>query len=56
MNSDGTRLIFWLDILVLLVGAILVALHQWDWVLALVIGLVMMNYFDRVARRRHRDE
>lgn len=56
MNSDGTRLIFWLDLLILLVGAFLVAFHKWDWVLALVVGLVLMNYFDRVLKRRRRDE
>lgn len=52
MNRDGTRLIFWLDILVLLTAVILFILHQWDWLVALVIGLVIMNYFDHVLQRR----
>jgi F0F1-type ATP synthase assembly protein I len=52
MNSDGTRLIFWLDLLVLLIAVILFILHQWDWLVALVIGLVIMNYFDHIAQRR----
>lgn len=56
MNSDGTRLIFWLDMLILLAGALMVAFQKWDWVLALVVGLVLMNYFDRVWQRRHRDQ
>jgi len=44
---DGTRLIFWIDIAIVLVVAFLVIMQQWDWVVALFIGLVVLNYFDR---------
>jgi len=50
--NDGTRPIFWLDLVILLLVAALVLLHQWDYVLALVIGLGVMNYFDRFHSRR----
>jgi len=50
--KDGTRPIFWLDLVILLLVAALVLLHQWDYVLALVIGLGVMNYFDRFHSRR----
>lgn len=50
---DGTRLIFWLDVLILLVTAFLVMAQQWDFVIALLIALAVMNYFDRwISRRR----
>jgi len=49
---DGTRLIFWLDIAVLLVLALLVIAGQWDFVIALFVGLIIMNYFDRWWSRR----
>ena len=45
--KDGTRLIFWLDMAIVLVVALLVIMHQWDWVVALFIGLLVLNYFDR---------
>jgi hypothetical protein len=48
---DGTRLIFWFDMLVLLAVAALVLAGQWDWVLALGIGLLVLNVFDRWLRR-----
>ena len=51
--QDGTRLIFWLDLAVLLVMAILVIAGQWDFVLALFIGLLFMNYFDGWWNRRN---
>ncbi|NLX35730.1 MAG: hypothetical protein GXY68_03465 [Chloroflexi bacterium] len=51
---DGTRLIFWLDVLILIVITLLVLAQQWDMVIALFIALVVMNYFDHWAsRRRH---
>ncbi|MEN6478643.1 MAG: hypothetical protein ABFD20_03275 [Anaerolineales bacterium] len=49
---DGTRLLFWLDVLVLLVVAFLALAQQWDWVIALFIALLVMNYFDQWASRR----
>ena len=49
---DGTRIVFWVDLLVLLALAILVVARQWDWVIALFIALVIMNYFDRWWGRR----
>ena len=51
MKSNGTRTIFWLDLLILLVAASLVALHKWDLLVALIIGLIIMNYFDRLVNR-----
>lgn len=45
--QDGTRLIFWIDVVILLVVALLVLLGQWDFVVALFIALVLLNYFDR---------
>jgi len=53
--KDGTRLIFWIDIVVLLVLAALILAGQWDFVIALFLALVIMNYFDRWSRRRSRD-
>ena len=50
--GDGTRLIFWIDVLVLIVLAILVIAGQWDWVIALFVALVFLNYFDRWRERR----
>ena len=49
---DGTRLVFWIDMLVLVVVAILALAHQWDWVIALFVALVVMNYFDQWWSRR----
>lgn len=53
--KDGTRLIFWIDIVVLLVLAALILAGQWDFVIALFLALVIMNYFDRWRKRRSRD-
>jgi len=50
--NDGTRLIFWIDLAVLLIVAGLVVAGQWDWVIALFIALALMNYFDRWRSRR----
>ncbi|HHX43028.1 MAG TPA: hypothetical protein GX714_03430 [Chloroflexi bacterium] len=50
--GDGTRLIFWIDVVVLLVLAILVVAGQWDWVIALFIALAFLNYFDRWREKR----
>ena len=52
---DGTRLIFWIDIVVLLVLAALILAGQWDFVIALLLALVILNYFDRWRSRRSRD-
>jgi hypothetical protein len=49
---DGTRLIFWIDMTILLIVAGLVLARQWDFVLALFIALVILNYFDRWWSRR----
>lgn len=49
---NETRLIFWLDLVVLLVIAGLVIAGQWDFVLALFIALIFMNYFDGWWNRR----
>ncbi|HHX65367.1 MAG TPA: hypothetical protein GX702_10810 [Chloroflexi bacterium] len=51
--KDGTRFIFWLDLSILLIVAGLVLARQWDFVLALFIGLIILNYFDRWRSRRH---
>ena len=50
--KDGTRPIFWLDVALVLVVAILVLMRQWDYVVALLIGLLVMNYFGPWRRRR----
>lgn len=44
--GDGTRLIFWIDVAVLLIVTFLVLAGKWDWVIALFVGLVILNYFD----------
>ncbi|NLV73803.1 MAG: hypothetical protein GXY52_03840 [Chloroflexi bacterium] len=41
--NDGTRRIFWLDILLVLLMAALAITGQWDWVLAALIGTLMLN-------------
>jgi hypothetical protein len=50
--QDGTRLIFWIDIVVLLVLTGLIVAGQWDFVVALFLALVVLNYFDRWWSRR----
>ncbi|NLT73559.1 MAG: hypothetical protein GXX94_05105 [Chloroflexi bacterium] len=52
MNRDGTRLIFWLDIIVLFAAMVLALTGRWDFVLALAIGLVLMNTFDGFWNKR----
>jgi hypothetical protein len=42
-RSDGTRLIFWLNLLVVLVLIVLLALGQWDFLLAGVIAFLLLN-------------
>ena len=54
MNPDGTRLIFWLDVLVLLIGVFMALWGKWDFVLAMAIALVMMNGFDTLQNRRRK--
>lgn len=44
--EDGTRMIFWIDLIVLLVVTLLIAKGKWDAVLALFLALVFLNYFD----------
>jgi hypothetical protein len=50
--KDGTRPIFWLDVALVLVVAALVLAGQWDYVVALLIGLIVMNCYDRFFSRR----
>jgi len=52
--SDGTRLIFWLDLIILLVVVLLAVMGKWDWVIAVAVGLVVLNYFDQWLNRRQR--
>ena len=47
MLPDGTRLIFWIDLAILLIVSALVLAGQWDFVIALFIALIILNYFDR---------
>ena len=55
MLKDGTRLIFWIDLAVLLILTVLVLTGQWDFVVALFIALVILNYFDRWWSRGRSD-
>lgn len=50
----GTRLIFWVDMIVLVLVAFLVIRGQWDFVIAFLVALVMVNYFDHLMNRRSR--
>ena len=52
LMKDGTRLIFWIDLAILLVLTGLIVAGQWDFVIALFIALVLLNYFDRWRERR----
>ena len=45
--KNGTRLIFWIDVAVLLILCVLILMGQWDFVIALFVALVILNYFDR---------
>ncbi len=45
--KDDSRLIFWIDLIVLLVLTLLIATGQWDFVIALFLALILLNYFDR---------
>jgi membrane protein implicated in regulation of membrane protease activity len=51
--NDGTRLIFWVDIIILLILTLLILAGQWDFVIALFVALLLLNYFDRWWSRRH---
>lgn len=51
--KDGTRLIFWIDIVILLILTVLILMGQWDFVIALFLALLMLNYFDRWWSHRH---
>jgi hypothetical protein len=51
---DGTRLIFWLDIVVLCLLTFLILRGQWDYVIALFLALIVLNYFDHFLNRRSR--
>jgi hypothetical protein len=55
MLQDGTRLIFWIDLVVLLVLTVLVLAGQWDFVIALFVALLILNYFDRWWSKRRSD-
>jgi hypothetical protein len=50
--NDGTRLIFWIDLAVLLILTVLILMGQWDFVIALFIALLLVNYFDGWFSRR----
>ncbi len=54
MNADGTRLVFWLDLLVLFVAVFMALRGKWDYVLAMAIALVLMNTFDGFWGRRQK--
>lgn len=49
---DGTRLIFWLDLIILLVVTMLALAGQWDYVIAVAIGMLVLNLFDFWRDRR----
>jgi hypothetical protein len=51
---DGTRLIFWLDLAVLFAVAFLVIMGKWDWVIAMAVALIVLNFFDRWTNRSRR--
>lgn len=54
--ENGTRVIFWIDIAILLVVTILVLAGQWDYVIALFVALLALNFFDQWrSRRRPKD-
>lgn len=50
--GDGTRLIFWIDMVILLILTVLIATGQWDFVIAVFVALVILNYFDHWRSRR----
>lgn len=52
--GDGTRLIFWIDIVVLLALTFLMLAGQWDFVVALFIALIVLNSLDRWWNRMRR--
>lgn len=52
---DGTRLIFWVDIIILLVIMFLVLAGKWDFVIAVFIALLVLNYFDSWWSRHRSD-
>ncbi|MBC7315066.1 MAG: hypothetical protein H5T70_01425 [Chloroflexi bacterium] len=47
-------MIFWIDLGILLIIALLVLMGQWDYVIALGIGLIILNLTDRLQNRRRR--
>jgi hypothetical protein len=49
--GDGTRLIFWIDMLVLIVLAFLILTGKWDFVIALFLALIFLNFFDQWRNR-----
>lgn len=52
--GDGTRLIFWIDVAILLILSALILTGQWDFVIALFLALIFLNVFDRWRSRRWR--
>jgi hypothetical protein len=52
--GDGTRLIFWIDIIVLFVLAGLILAGKWDYVIAFFLSLVVLNFFDQWRSKNRR--
>lgn len=46
--TDGTRPIFWLNVLLAFAAAILVVLGKWEWVLVVAIAVVILNLVNRI--------
>lgn len=47
---EGTRLIFWLDTLLVILLVIFAILGKWDWVLAITIALFIINLTSRLPK------
>jgi hypothetical protein len=54
--KDGTRIIFWIDLAILFVLCALILTGQWDFVIALFLALVILNFFDQWRGRHTPDE
>lgn len=50
--TDGTRPIFWLNILFVMALGILAVMGQWDWVVVIFLAMLMTNVVAYLRNKR----
>jgi len=48
---EGTRLVFWLDVFLVIVLFVMSVLGKWDWALVVIIALLIINIASRIGSR-----